>query len=196
MEELIKKLKNYLNNMDNKKTINKLFIILIISVFLLILINGFTSKDNKINEDKSLVIKDKDGEYTNIAEIEDYSVILEKKLTEILEKFHGVDKVHVMITLEDSSEKIPATDKTRLVETTEEIDSEGGERKIKREDEKTELLNLSDEIIVLKEVQPNVKGVIVVAEEIEDGIILENIYEAVKTVLGVSANKVQVFTNK
>lgn len=196
MEKLIEKLKTHLKNIDNKKAINKLFIILMISVLLLILLKGFTTENKEDKQADSLVIKDKNHEYTNIAEIEDYSILLEKRLKAILEKFQGVDKVHVMITLEDSSEKIPAVDKTKLVETTEETDSEGGERKVKREDEKTELLNLSDDIVVLKEIQPNVKGVIVIAEEIENGIIVEDIFEAVKTVLGVSANKVQVFTGK
>ncbi|HLR20441.1 MAG TPA: sporulation stage III protein AG [Tissierellaceae bacterium] len=192
MEEIIKKIQHYLSNINNKKFINRLFLVLIFSVLLLILINGFTSKD----EDKeSTVINDKDSEYTNVVETEDYSILLENKLTEILEKFQGVDKVHVMVTLEDSSEKIPATDNTKSTETTDEIDSEGGERKIQREDEKTQLLNSSDDIVVLKEIQPNIKGVIVVVEEVEDSLILENIYEAVKTVLGISANKIQVFTN-
>lgn len=193
MEELIKKIKLYFKDVDNKNLINRMFIALALSILLLILLNIFTSRNKNI---KSSVIKEQEHEYTNVAEIEDYSIILENRLESILGKFSGLDKVHVMITLEDGLEKIPATNKSSNIETTKEVDAEGGEREIKKEDEHNELLSLSDDIVILKEIQPSVKGVIVLVEEIEDGIVLENIYEAVKTVLGVSANRVQVFTNK
>lgn len=85
---------------------------------------------------------------------------------------------------------------TKTIETTNEIDSEGGKRETIREDETTQIVNLSNDVVILKEVKPNIKGVIVVAEGAENPVILENIYEAVKTVLGISANKVQVFSSK
>ena len=101
-----------------------------------------------------------------------------------------------MITLEDSLEKVPAMNQTKTIETTNEIDSEGGKRETIREDETTQIVNLSNDVVILKEVKPNIKGVIVIAEGAEKPVILENIYEAVKTVLGISANKVQVFSSK
>lgn len=192
MEELINKIREYLEGMDNKKFINKLFITLILSVLLLVAINGITSSNKKNNP---TVIKDRKDEYTNVVQ-SDYSLILEEKLVNILQKLKGVGEVHVMITLEDSLEKIPATNKTKTTETTSEVDAEGGEREIKREDETMQLVNLSNDVVILKELQPNIKGVIVVAEGAENGTVLENIYEATKTVLGVSANRIQVFSSK
>lgn len=192
MEDLINKIKHFIENMDNKKFINKLFIALILSVLLLVIINGITSSSKK---DNTTVIKDRKDEYNNVVQ-SDYSLVLENKLENILAKLKGVGEVHVMVTLEDSLEKIPASNKTKTVETTSETDSEGGEREIKREDETTQLLSLSNDVVILKELQPNIKGVIVVAEGAEDGTVLENIYEAVKTVLGISANRIQVFSSK
>ena len=58
------------------------------------------------------------------------------------------------------------------------------------------MVNTSDEVVVLKEVKPNIRGVIVVAEGAEDIRVLEALYEAVKTVLGVSGNRVQIFPSK
>jgi stage III sporulation protein AG len=103
-----------------------------------------------------------------------------------------------MITLEDSVEKIPATNTTKSSEQTTETDSEGGKRDSIREDSSTQIVNHSSDgsIVVLKEVNPNIKGVIVVADGAEDPIILEILYEAVKTVLGVSGNKVNVYSSK
>ncbi|MGN9164145.1 sporulation stage III protein AG [Tissierellaceae bacterium HCP3S3_D8] len=192
MNDLINRIKKYLEDTNNRKTINNLFIILIVAIILLIFLNGMTSSKKK---DDSSVIKEGKKEYTNVAE-SDYSIILENKLSNILSKLKGVGEVHVMITLEDSQEKVPATNKNKMTETTSETDSEGGKREITREDEVTQLINLSNDVIILKEINPNIKGVIVVAEGADNGVVLETIYEAVKTVLGVSANKVQVFSSK
>lgn len=192
METLINKIKEYMSNMDNRKFINKLLIILTLTIFLLVLINGSISP----KKDKgSKVINPDLKEYNSEVQL-DYSMFLEKRLTSILGELDGVGKVNVMITLDDSSEKVPAANTTKSTETTSESDSEGGTRKIIREDENIQLVNTSGDIVVLKEINPNIKGVIVVAEGAEDGEVLESIYEAVTTVLGVASNKVQVFKSK
>lgn len=192
MDDLLNKIKKYMEDIGNRKLINNLFMILMITIVLLLLLNKATSYNQK---DKSTVIKEGNEEYTNIVE-SDYSIFLENKLVKILSQLNGVGDVHVMITLEDSLEKVPAMNQTKTIETTNEIDSEGGKREIIREDETTQIVNLSNDVVILKEVKPNIKGVIVVAEGAENPVILENIYEAVKTVLGISANKVQVFSSK
>ncbi len=43
----------------------------------------------------------------------DYGVLLEKKLEDILSQLKGVENVRVMITLEDTVEKIPAFNTTK-----------------------------------------------------------------------------------
>lgn len=192
MDDLLNKIKKYMEDIGNRKLINNLFMILMITIVLLLLLNKATSYNQK---DKSTVIKEGNEEYTNIVE-SDYSIFLENKLVKILSQLNGVGDVHVMITLEDSLEKVPAMNQTKTIETTNEIDSEGGKRETIREDETTQIVNLSNDVVILKEVKPNIKGVIVIAEGAEKPVILENIYEAVKTVLGISANKVQVFSSK
>ena len=192
MDDLLNKIKKYMEDIGNRKLINNLFMILMITIVLLLLLNKATSYNQK---DKSTVIKEGNEEYSNIVE-SDYSIFLENKLVKILSQLNGVGDVHVMITLEDSLEKVPAMNQTKTIETTNEIDSEGGKRETIREDETTQIVNLSNDVVILKEVKPNIKGVIVVAEGAENPVILENIYEAVKTVLGISANKVQVFSSK
>ena len=173
MDDLLNKIKKYMEDIGNRKLINNLFMILMITIVLLLLLNKATSYNQK---DKSTVIKEGNEEYTNIVE-SDYSIFLENKLVKILSQLNGVGDVHVMITLEDSLEKVPAMNQTKTIETTNEIDSEGGKREIIREDETTQIVNLSNDVVILKEVKPNIKGVIVVAEGAENPVILENIYE-------------------
>ncbi|MDR7870009.1 MAG: sporulation stage III protein AG [Tissierellaceae bacterium] len=192
MEDLIKKIKKHLENLDNKKFIGNIFIILVLSVVLLVMLNGYTSNDK--NKDTT-VIKEKSNEYNNLVK-DDYESYIEDKLSEILSKLKGVGSVDVMVTLEDSVEKIPASNVTTTREITNELDAQGGTREVSREDETIQVVNTSNDVVVLKEVKPSIKGVIVVAEGAEDVVVLETLYEAVKTVLGVTGNKVQIFPSK
>ncbi|NLN14973.1 MAG: sporulation stage III protein AG [Tissierellia bacterium] len=192
MDELLRKIKNYLENLDNKKFIGNVFVVLVLSIVLLIILNSFTSTDKK---DSPRVIKENPTEYNSLMK-EEYEGYIEDKLASILSKLKGVGKVDVMVTLEDSSEKIPAFNVTTTREITNESDSQGGVREITREDETKQVVSSTDDITVLKEIKPNIKGVIVVAEGAEDGLVKETLYEAVKTVLGISGNKVQIFPSK
>ncbi len=194
MNELLEKLKKYLDKVNNKKFINNLLIILMVSIILLIVANKFMIPDIESEKDNSGVYK---TEYGYNMEL-DYSSYLENKLEEILEKLDGVSNVSVMITLENSAEKVMANNTTKTTENTIENDSEGGTRETIREDLTIQVLTKGndEELMVLKEIKPKVQGVIVVASGADDPQIKETLYEAVKTVLGIKGNKVQVYSSK
>lgn len=192
MEEIINKIKKHLEELNNKKFINNLFIILLLSIIFLIGVNFLLgNKKESKSEEPSKVAKE-------IYNQSDHSVYLEQKLKNILEKLKGVGEVNVMITLEDTIEKLPATNTQTTKEVTKEIDAEGGTREVNREDTNIQMVSSTSDssLVVLKEVNPTVRGVIVVAEGVDDILVLERVYEAVKTVLGISGNKVQVYSSK
>lgn len=194
VEKLIDKIKKHLETIDNKKLINNLFIILILGIILLIIANIFIENRNSnvITNLESATIEGK----LEAMEV-DYGVLLEKKLEDILSQLKGVENVRVMITLEDTVEKIPAFNITKNNETTNEIDAHGGTREIIRDDMTIQVVTNSEGgMIVLKEIKPKVKGVIVVAQGAEDIEVKEMLYEAVKTVLGISGNRVEVYSSK
>lgn len=193
MDKILRRIKEQFKNLEDKKIIGYLIVILISASLILTFLKGISPKEQK---DIKGVIKEDSSEYNSEVRVEDYAGILEKKLVHILKKLEGVGEVSVMLTLEDSSEKIPAANTTKSRESTKETDAEGGIREITREDESKQLLNSSDNIVVLKEIRPNIKGVIVIAEGAENAEILEKIYLAVQTVLGLTTNKVQVFSSK
>lgn len=193
MDEILKRIKEQLKKLEDKKSISYLIVILISASLILIFLKGISSKEQK---DLKGVIKKDSDKYNSEVMIEDYADILERKLVHILEKLEGVGKINVMITLEDSSERIPAANIIKNQESTKETDAQGGIREIERQDESKQLISTSDDIIVLKEIKPNIKGVIVIAEGAEDVEILEKIYLAVQTVFGLTTNKIQVFSNK
>lgn len=192
MDKYINKIKEYLQKLDNKELMRNLFIILIIGIILFILADTFFQDEEqvtKLNEDN---ITKNSGEYET-----DYSYILEKKLESILSQLKGVGTVQVMITLEDTTEKVPAFNTTKNNETTKELDSQGGTREIVREDTTIQMVTENEgSPIVLKEIKPTIKGIIVIAEGAENLEVKEMLYEAVKTVLGISGNKVEVYISK
>lgn len=194
MNEIFEKLRKYLEKVNNKKFINNLLIILMVSIIFLIVANYFLSPKKPIIND--LTDEYQKGYSNNIED--DYSSYLEEKLVNILSKLAGVGKVNVMVTLENSVEKITANNTTKTSENTIENDSEGGTRELHREDLTTQVVTKgnNDELLVVKEINPTVQGVIVVAEGADDPEIKEILYEAVKIALGVKGNRVQVYSSK
>ncbi|HSH36383.1 sporulation stage III protein AG [Schnuerera sp.] len=193
MDKIIIKIKKYLEQINNKELIKNLFIILIIGIILIIIADIFIQE--KKGGSSSLELE---KEINNSSNFEiDYGSILENKLEDILSQLKGVGAVSAMITLEDTVEKIPAFNTTKNNETTNELDSQGGTREIVREDMTIQVVTGTEgSLIVLKEIKPTVKGVIVIAEGADDLEVKERLYEAVKTVLGVPGNKVEVYASK
>ena len=193
VEKLIDKIKKHLEKINNKEGMRNLLVILIIGIILIIIGDIFIQNKNirkSSIEPETMLNNQKNIDL-------DYGSVLEKKLEDILSQLKGVDSVKVMITLEDTVEKIPAFNTTKNNETTNELDSQGGTREILREDMTVQVVTSSEgSLIVLKEIKPTVKGVIVIAEGAEDLEVKETLYEAVKTVLGIPGNKVEVYSSK
>ena len=194
VKEILEKTKKYLGEMSNKKIVSNLFILLLVTIIILIISNIFLDS-NKTDEEYD--IDNGLSEYNYNIE-EDYSDYLEKKLVKILSKFDGVDKIDVMITLEDSVEKIAAANTIKTNESNLENDGEGGTREVLREDISVQVITKGNDesLMVVKEIKPTIKGVIVVVGGTDNPILKEIIYEAVKTALGITGNRVQVYSSK
>ncbi|MCF6465617.1 hypothetical protein [Clostridium sp. Cult2] len=193
MDKLINRIKEYLDQINNKELIRNLFIILIIGIILIIIADIFIQY--RKGSDDGIMLENEINNTSSVGM--DYGTILEKKLENTLSQLKGVGEVKVMITLEDTVEKIPAFNTTKNNETTNELDSQGGTREIIREDMTIQVVTGSEgSLIVLKEIKPTVKGVIIIAEGAEDLEVKERLYEAVKTVLGIPGNKVEVYASK
>jgi len=122
---------------------------------------------------------------------------LEEKLQEKLSSIKGAGKVEVMITYKSSKEIIPAVNTTESQTTTEEQDTSGGVRTVSQRDVNSQTVTMNDpggtKPLVIKEVEPEIKGVIVIAEGAKDIRIKMDLMRAVQTALGVSAGQVEVF---
>lgn len=121
----------------------------------------------------------------------------EEKLSKKLSAIRGAGKVEVMITYVSGKEVVTAVNTIETNVTTEEQDSGGGVRKVVQNDTNNQavVVNGSDgtKPLVIKEVEPEIKGVIVIAEGAYDINVKIELLKAVQTALGVNPNKVEVF---
>lgn len=122
---------------------------------------------------------------------------MEKRLQDILSRIEGVGKVEVMLTISYGKEIVLAEDTKVSESSTQERAQDGGTRDIQSKDmeDKTVMYtrNGSTEPVVLKEKQPKVEGVIIIAEGGGDVLIQAQLSQAAQILMDVPAHKVQIF---
>ncbi|MFZ5985784.1 MAG: stage III sporulation protein AG [Bacillota bacterium] len=198
----IKRIIEYVKNLFNKENNNKWgenLIILIIIGVIVIIAGGTLFGDNDKKKNESLN-KDENENVKLVGNmgITDDKSELEKNMEEILAQINGVGKVTVMITYVSGKEIVPVTDIKRNDNNTDEKDSAGGTRKSVQSSFESsiayeEVNSGVKKPIIAKELLPQVKGVVVVADGASDVTVKESLVSAVQVLLDVPIHKVQVF---
>lgn len=188
-------LKERLENSNSKKMINNLAVVVIICIILLISWSAFFPNKEPSVADKSEV--EKTSVENKIPETA-YSDSMEDRLEKILKSIDGVGEVEVMITYETSMEVVPASNVVKSAQTTEENDKQGGTRVIKQENSTENIVTVNgkdynNSPIVIKEIKPIIRGVIVVAQGAGDAVVKKNLIDAVTTIFQIKSNKVKVY---
>lgn len=119
--------------------------------------------------------------------VESEKVSEEDRLSEILSKVDGAGKVSVMITYYTSEEKSIAFEK-KHDKKGDTSNGFGGEST----DEKAVLSK--NEPVVLKEIYPSVKGVVVIAEGAASPEVKQALCDAVSTSMGVAIHKICILS--
>ncbi|MDO4565119.1 MAG: hypothetical protein Q4C04_05845 [Clostridia bacterium] len=121
---------------------------------------------------------------------------LEKRLTEVLSQIRGAGKVEVMVTYETRGELVTATMRQYDESFSE---TNGGETSTQTEQrqEITEVATITvsggEEPIILVEREPEIRGVIVVAEGASDPFVKLDLQRAVSAVTGAPLSCIEVF---
>jgi stage III sporulation protein AG len=197
ISELIKK---YFNKYDKKKLVENSIIIIIIGVIIIIAGGSLFNKSSE--KEPPIVTAKEESAETAAKNISDETRDgLEEKLEKILSQIEGVGKVSVMITFVSGQEVVPASDIRENQKETGERDSDGGSRNISERDYESKIAyeDLSGGVkkpIIIKNLYPVVKGVVVAAEGAGDPRVKERISKAVQVLMDVPMHKVQVFERK
>jgi len=186
-------IKKIVEKMKNFKNIEYIIAILIIAVIVSIYASSLntTSSGSDIN--------DKLNGQTGVQWVEQNSMRdqQEIRLEQALSSIRGAGKVKVMITYKSGKEIVPAFSNIESTTITQEEDNNGGTRSINQVDINTQPVTISNsegsEPLVLKEVEPEIKGVIVIAEGAEDIRVRLELLKAVQVALGIKASQVEVF---
>ncbi len=178
------------------KADKKLLCILLVGIagMFLILFADFGGSDDTSETEKEQTTQtqtqtESRDEYTYVEDVE-------KRLSKLISSIDGAGKTKVMVTLENGVEQIYATQDKTQSSSSSSIDSGGQnvEESFNKEDEYI-IIKSSDDSetgLILKIVQPSIRGVAIVCEGADSTVVKKNIVEAVTAVTGISSAKVSI----
>lgn len=192
MKEIIEKVKQIF--------LQKEKMIVMVLTGILIFVACMPVKQKKDMLDKQDGNKEEDVGTMQISD-RSYKEELEHELETLLENMDGVGTVQVMITLKASGQKILAKDNPFSFSKTEEEDAEGGVRNIK--EKKSEEVTIygkdssgEETPYVVKQLEPEIEGIFIVAEGGGDERVQLQITEAVQALFGIDAHKIKIAKRK
>lgn len=159
--------------------------------------NGGTQEGESGQEGKGMESLNTAGADSAGSSSESYEQRQERRLEEVLRLVEGVGDVEVMITLEAGSELVVEKDQPVTSQRVEETDSGGGSRITEEESWSESTVYAEGEDggrspYVVKELEPKVQGVVVIAEGGGNPAVQQNILEAVQALFPVEAHKIKI----
>lgn len=132
--------------------------------------------------------------------MEDYEMRYENQLKELLEQMIGLSDVSVMVNLAETERSVYERDSVTKEQLTDETDREGGKRTVddRTREEQVVIIREGDKevpILIHKE-KPEVRGVLVVAQGVENANSKSQVIEAVSRVLDVPSHRISVMPKK
>lgn len=184
---------------DTKKIVLNILIVILVGILFMIVADTYNQikvSDKKKKEEKSVI--EVTSEVTNPTL--SYEEKIKRELIEILSQIEGVGKVSVMIYFEGGNVTVPAFNENYSTRKIEEKDSQGGNRVTTENTKNINVVLLNDgssnKPLIIKQMNPNIGGVIVVAEGAKNPMIKEQIITAVKTLLNIPSYKVSALPMK
>ena len=168
-----------------KKYKNILFILLFFVIAALIFFSGGEKKVEKEKEEPSI-------------DTTQYLEESERRLTGVLEQMSGVGKVQVYLTLESGEEKIYATESRTNQQSRSSMTDGSGDKSLENnaEGEETYLVlrgsGGEETPILLKTLEPKIRGAVILCEGGEDPAIREKVLKAASAALNISSSKIYV----
>lgn len=175
----------------------KVMLLLVAGVLLLLLsLPGEKKQEDSQKEKQTRSIL---GEESTQEEKRDaaYAKELEQKLEQLLGQVEGVGQVQVMITLKSSSETVVNKDISQSESSSQRPGTDGtGEQEAQSQSEEETVLVEDSEgnqtPYVIKEMEPEIEGIVVICDGGDDPVVVSNITSAAEVLFSVSAHKVKV----
>lgn len=199
-----------LNNKGRKIRLVYLVALIVIGIALMLLGSYFQTSDTSepsmapVTEEHeqeettpAFGSEDKDEEVNSEDQHERH---LEKQLKDSLEKIKGVTNVSVMVTVAGTETNIYQKNQQSKEQHTEETDREGGKRNVtdSTKDEEVVIIRNGDreEPLLIQSDKPAIKGVLIVANGVDNIQVKTWVVEAVSRVLDIPSHRVSVMPRK
>lgn len=208
---LKERFKKWFDN-DGKKPAKKpvpLYLIIILLFGILLMVIGTLGKQNEEEPIEEEWVQEQEQQEEAVetnskvqksSDIADTEKAIQNRLTEMLEKISGVSDVTAMVNLQGSEEKVYEKDTTIRQQITSEEDREGGKRELEDGTKEEQIVIVrrgeQEEPLLIHTKKPEARGVLVVAEGVEDIKVKEWVVEAVTRVMDIPAHKVSVLPRK
>lgn len=170
-----------LKDFINKLKIDKKTALFVVIGFTAILIIFLSELSDSGGNDKNIDINTE--EMSSVT----YCEFLEDKVVEIVESIEGAGKAKVMITFSETTEYIYATNDKDSRKNSENSDDSTFEN-----DYVIIENNSNDTGLLIKTIEPKVRGVAVVCEGGNDSTVQRQIYSAVSAVLNISSSRISI----
>ena len=154
----------------------EIIVIVIFAAVLLLIIFGFSSGGSQ-------------GPSASSTLLSDYQRNLERQLADVLSKIEGAGKVEVMITFEAGAEQVLAYSTDKQTNS-----SNDNGKSTSSVIERTQIVLVGGKPVVLYEVQPIVKGVLIVAQGADNVKVKVEIMQAVSTILKIDTRYIEIFS--
>ncbi len=186
-ENYDQKIKDTFSKLSSKDKYRNLIVVLGLVGIALIFIPSFFKEDN----DKKVVSVD-----SKISS-EQYSTKLEQNLEAIVSSINGAGKARVLVTLENSTETVYATEEKKNKEASEDKTNGETTRRKESDDCEKKYIKIKDsegteKALAVTEIQPKIKGVIVVCSGGDDPLVQQRVINAVTTALNITSKRVCV----
>ena len=168
------------------RDLNPVVVWIIIGAILFLIISSFWGESKEKPKPKESQVME-----VREMEIDSYVEKLEERLKETLQKISGTGQVSVFINIEDSGERVLASDRSQ--KNQEDVDD--AVEASRMEEESHVILWEQDGAetpYVVKERFPIPTGVLVVAEGAADAEVRQEIYEAVRAIFGLPAHRIKI----
>ena len=181
-------IKNNLLSAISENKYKKIIVFLGLGGILIIFASDFFKKP----ENKTLDLKENEK-----ISAEKYVDNLQKSLESIVSSIKGAGKSKVLVTLENGSETIYATEEKKNKEALEDKSEGKTTRKKESNDSEKKYITIknsegAEQALAVTEIQPKIKGVIIVCSGGDDSQVQQRIVTAVTTALNITSKRVCV----
>lgn len=185
---------NFFNIMDVKQKLGQyseskkkiILILCLVTGLSMMLISGFVSSSSKKPKNKDINFN-----------VSGYEHKLEERLLDLVEEIDGVGKAKIMVTLESSIEYIYAQERREKTDKISDFKDKTPLKLQERNDEEKKLMLVDGpsgrrQALIKTEIQPKIKGVVVVCQGGNEPLVNQQITNVLTTVLNISSSRVFV----